>query len=359
MKYDFIILSSLPFNSGCFLRAKYLASALKKAGAKVKLVIPFRTKPLMLDFALNFIKYLFAVFITDYRIGMAIKPYPNTLIPLLVKKFIKHNKIIVDIDDIDFGYRKGVISTISRWIQKPFPRHFDIITYHNSMLKKFIKDEYGVINQQLHVLKQGVDMDVFNYRIKINDFKKRFFLRYKLNKNIKVLIYTAHLNIASDLDVVFRNIKSILEKYNCFLIIAGGGPLLNYYKQLADNLNLQKIYFTGYLSPYEIVKYIMISDFSLVYYKDKKVNYYRSSMKLREHLALKKKIICNDVGELKLFKKFTYQSSTDIVSFIKLIEKLLKKNPVDRREIKGYSFIKKNYDWAKIGKEFLLGSDPQ
>lgn len=114
MKYDFLILSSLPKNSGCYLRAKYLATSLSQNNAKVKLIVPVISHSFLLAFVLNFFKYLFFVFVTSYTYGIAIKPYPNTLIPLLLKRLISKNKIIVDIDDIDFGYRKGLMSTFSR-----------------------------------------------------------------------------------------------------------------------------------------------------------------------------------------------------------------------------------------------------
>ncbi|MBU1078055.1 MAG: glycosyltransferase [Spirochaetes bacterium] len=352
MKYDFLILSSLSRNSGCFLRATYLADSLKKAGARVKLVKPSLSKPLMLDFLLNFFISFFAVIKTDYKTGVAIKPYPNTLLPLLIKRIFTKNRIAVDIDDIDFGYRSGAISLISRWIQKPFPRFFDMVTYHNPLLKDFIQKEYGVSRGRLFVLKQGVDLNLFSPGKGNEKFKTGFLKKHELKKGTRILIYTAHLNIASDLDIILENIRRTLEIEKTFLIIAGGGPMLDHYRELAEKLKINNIFFTGYCTPREIVQYVLLSDLSLVYYKDKKVNYFRSSMKLREHLALRKKIICNNVGELKLFKKFTYQSNKSISSFIRLLDEVLKKFPKDRREDQGYQYIKKHYNWEKIAGEF-------
>ncbi len=353
MKYDFLILSSLPKNSGCYLRAKYLAHSLENNGANVKFITPCKSKPFMMDFLINFIKYIFYTAITDFKIGIAMKPYPNTTLPLLIKKIITKNEIIVDIDDIDFGYRKGAISSFSRIIQKPFPKYFDMVTFHNALLKNFIINEYNVLPEKLFNLPQGVDFNIFNSEIDVKKFKEFFLNEKKLDKDTKILVYPAHLNIASDLDIILNNIKEILEKKNTFLIIAGGGPLLNFFINLAKNLDLKKIFFTGYLTPEKIVKYILISDLALVYYKDTDVNYYRSSMKLRECLALKKKVICNNIGELKLFENFTYQSEKDINSFMGLLDKILTDFPYDNREIKAYEFIKKNFDWDGLGKKFV------
>ncbi|MDD5066215.1 MAG: hypothetical protein PHF84_04145 [bacterium] len=310
----------------------------------------------MLDFPLNFIKYIWYVLTTSYRYGMAIKPYPNTLLPLLLKKLFAPVVNIVDIDDIDFGYRKGIVSFLSRYMQKPFPRFFDRITYHNALLKKFILKEYRVKENRLLVLKQGVDLKLFHPASKNEKMKKKFISFFKLKPDVRILIYTAHLNIASDLDILFRHIRPVLSE-NTYLIIAGGGPLLQYFKDLVRSLKLPSLYFTGYLTPEKIIPYIVLSDYALVYYQDKEVNYYRSSMKLREYLALKKKIISNDVGELRLFRPFTYQSRSDIHDYISLIKKLLRSRPKDRREEKGYVYVRKHYDWDKITEQFVKQLD--
>lgn len=352
MKYDFLILSSLPKNSGCYLRAKYLASSLSQNGAKVKLIIPVISQSFLLAFILNFFKYSFFAFMTSYTYGIAIKPYPNTLIPLLFKKLISKNKIIVDIDDIDYGYRQGFMSTISRWMQQPFPKYFDVITYHNELLKNFIINEYHVPPKKLYILKQGVDFNIFNH--KTNKYSKQDFIKQQdINSKTKIIIYTAHLNIAADLDVILQHISAILESNN-FLIIAGGGPQLDEYKKMAQMLGLKNIFFTGYLAPEQIIQYILIADYALVFYKNKEVNYYRCSMKLREYLALKKKVICNNVGELKYFKEYTYQSNKSIESFITLLKKILLNTPKDKREEKAFKFIKNNFNWQNIGKDFII-----
>jgi len=352
MKYDLLIFSSLPKNSGCYLRASYLGKSLTQNKLKIKVITPPESMPFMLDFVLTFFLNLYYVFKYKFKMGFAIKPYPNALIPLLIKKLFTNIKIGVDIDDIDFGYRKGIINTISRLIQKPFPKFFDIVTYHNPLLKKFIIQEYNVKNKKLFILPQGVDFDIYNYKTDIKNFKKRVLKKIGISSKTKIIIYAAHLNIAADLDIILENINLLLSKRDYFLIIAGGGPMFNFYKDYAKKLGIKKIYFTGYLLPKEIAKYVLLSDVAIVYYKNKPVNYYRCSMKLREYLALRKRVVSNDVGELKNFKKYVYQSRTSIDSFIKKIDWVLSKNFSDRREIAGYKFVKQNYNWKSIGKNF-------
>lgn len=352
MKYDFLIFSSLPKNSGCYLRALYLARSLEQNGARIRFVVPFSGKPFMLDFLLNFLKYFFYGLFTQYRIGVAVKPYPHSLLPLLLKKFLTGCRVIVDVDDIDFGYRRGFLSTVFRFLQKGLPRRTDLVTYHNPLLKNFIIREYGVKKTRLRVLEQGVDFSVFHPSRPKPAEKEAFLKKHGLKKNTCLLVYAAHLNIAADLDVILSSIRPVLEK-NAFLIVAGGGPLQGYYQALSRKTGVTNIYFTGYLPPSRIARYVRLADYALVYYKERTVNRFRCSMKMRECLALKKKVICNSFGELKLFRRFTYQSAAGIAGYIELIRKLAARPPRDRREEKGYAYVKRHCDWKKIGGQFL------
>ncbi len=351
-KYDILIFSSLPKNSGCFLRAKYFAEGLQHNGVNVKFITPIYSLPFMLDFPVSFFINLFYVFRYRFNFGFAIKPYPNTLLPLLLKKILTSIKTGVDIDDIDFGYREGFINSISRFIQKPFPKFFNIVTYHNEKLVDYIVNEFNVSKNKLYKLKQGVDLNIFNPKNINKKLKTELIKKFNLSKKTKFIGYSAHLNIASDLDIILENINKILDKNNYFLIIAGGGPMLNAFKNIAKKNNIKKIYFTGYIPPEKIVQYLLISDVLIAFYKDKEVNYYRSYMKIREYLALKKMVICNSVGELKLFKKYTYQTKNEIKEFINKIDTILKKNYTDKREVEGYNLIVKEYNWDSIAKKF-------
>ena len=128
--------------------------------------------------------------------------------------------------------------------------------------------------------------------------------------------------------------------------------MLSDFQNMAKKMNLQnRVLFTGYLPPQEIRQYVLLANFALVYYKDKFVNYYRTSMKIREYLAMKKHVIANDVGDLKQFKPYVYQSKTGVKPYAEKVLTVLKKG-TDKRNIKGYHYIKKHYDWETIGKKF-------
>lgn len=338
------ILSSLAQNTGCFLRAGYLAESLKKS-FEVEYLKPLpKTLPFMLDILISLPLNIIRVLFNKAEVFVAIKPFPNVTLPLLIKKGISKSKIVIDIDDLDSGYRKGLLSKINSFAQRPFPKYFDLVTYHNSLLREHILKEFKVEKENLYRLLQGVDLKVFNCKIKDKELRKKF------PENKKIIVFTGHLNIACDLEEVIKAMKIVQNNINVVFIVAGGGPEENNFKKLAKNMGVRAT-FTGHLKKEEITKYISIADLCLVYYKDKPANYYRCSMKLRECLAMGKKVVCNDVGELKEFKDYCYQSKTNLEDYSrKIIEALESKD--DEREKKARKFIEKNFDWKKIGKEF-------
>jgi len=345
------VLSSLAQETGCWLRTQYIANSLRNAGrgdVEVETIKPLKKNmPFMLDMVLsipiNFTKVLF----NKSDVFVAVKPFPNVTIPLVAKKIIDNKKIIVDIDDLDSGYRKGLLSQVNSFFQKPFPRYFDVVTYHNALLYDYIPEEFMVNKENMYKLDQGVDLKIFDYKLKDNNLRKKF-----AKNNQKIIMFMGHLNIASDLDDIIRAMKIVQERLGdkFVFLIAGGGPDEENFRKLAEELGVRAV-FTGYIDKKEIAKYVAIADLCLVYYKDKNVNYYRCSMKLRECMAMGKKVVSDDIGDLKQFNKYSYQTKSDVNEFAEKIIKVMRKG--DGRETKARKFIEKNLDWNKLGEKFL------
>ena len=347
------VLSSLAQETGCWLRAQYIANSLRNADkkARIDIIKPVkRNLPFMLDLLISIPLNLFRVLFSKADIFIAVKPFPNVTIPLLAKKIISRSRIVIDIDDLDSGYRKGALSKINSAVQKPFPRYFDIVTYHNPLLYDYIQKEFCVKKERLYKLEQGVDLSLFDYKTD-KKLKERF-----AGNGEKIILFVGHLNVASDLDDILRAMKIAQDeltrlKERFVFIIAGGGPEEENLKKLARLLKVKAV-FTGYLDKEEIAKYISAADLCLVYYKDKHANYYRCSMKMRECMAMGKKIACDDVGELKKFREYSYQSPADIKKYAEKIVEIIKSGG-DGRERKGRKFIEKNFDWEEIGRRFM------
>lgn len=179
-------------------------------------------------------------------------------------------------------------------------------------------------------------------------------LRRKLRlENKHVIIYAAHLNIATDLEPIRHAFEFVsAEIRDCKLLVVGGGPRQRYYEKKVEGMGLQRnVIFTGYVDKELFPSYIALGDVCVVYYENKLANFYRTSMKLREYLAIKKRVACNDVGELKQFGEYTYQTISDVQDFANKIADVMISGG-DKRELKGYKFVRQKYSWEKIIEEF-------
>ena len=305
----------------------------------------------MLDFGLSLIYNFFKLMNRHFDVVIIVKPYPNTVLPALLLKS-RGAKIIIDIDDLDYGYRNGFLSEIIRRVQEKLVKKADLLTTHNAELMKLIKKEHPEYAGRIYMLNQCVDREVFNsrYTDKANVRKIK-----QMYKNRKILFYMAHLNVASFLEDILQSLKSLDE--NALLLVAGGGPLTRDYTSMAHRMKLDgRVIFLGQLAAKEAADYVAAADVCLVYYRDLPVNKYRASMKLREYLAMGKKVAASAVGEIKDFGDYVFLSRPDPKSYAVAINRAIKS--IEKKGEKGYKIVIGKYDWKTQIRDFhkfLLG----
>ena len=338
---NILILSSQAINTGSTLRGYYIYKSLKKAGLKAEFIEPpFKSMAFMLDFLFSSVYYFFALMNKNYDAVIIIKPYPNTVLPALMLKS-RGAKIIIDIDDLDHGYRRGVISVFTEKMQRWLVKKADMLTTHNAGLMKLLSKQNPEFRKKIYMLRQCVDLSLFRAdRTKAAAIRKAY-------GGKKIIFYTAHLNIASYLDDILEAF-SLLKRDDAVLLIAGGGPMEGHYRKYAKKMKLgEKAVFLGQIKQEEIAVMMSAADVCLVYYKDAAVNRYRASMKLREYLWAGNKTAATLVGEIKDFKKYVFGSPANPAAFARAINLALKSkkgNEAARR------FIKKEYNWDFEGR---------
>ncbi|HPN64256.1 MAG TPA: glycosyltransferase [Candidatus Goldiibacteriota bacterium] len=342
-----LVLSSQASNTGSTLRAFYIYKHLKKYADADYIAPPFKSMPFMLDFLFSLFYYFFMVLNRKYDAVIIVKPYPNTVLPALVLK-AGGAKLIIDIDDMDYGYRAGFLSQVIKTLQDNMTEKADYLTSHNQTLIKLIEENHPRFKGKIYMLKQCVDLSLYKKTpssLKISREIKSVY------KGKKIMFYTAHLNIASYLDDILAAVSAVKEDY--VLIVGGGGPMLDYYKKSAAKMGLSdKVIFTGQLKQEEIVPYILASDLCLVYYRNEPVNLHRASMKLREYLSLGANVAANAVGEIKDFKSVVRLSGSSVKNYSVMISDCLRKNK--KTEVKAGAFIKSKFDWGRETRLFAI-----
>ncbi len=344
-----LLYSSLAEDTGGAIRAAYIKEALERCGHDVTYVKPLKkTRPLKFDFLLSLPSYIFAALTTRCDVAMAVKPYPNTGIPLLIKKMMG-TKIVMDVDDLDYAYREGgIISYVGEKIQKPFPRLCDMVTYHNDNLYHHLIDDFKVSPERLYRLDQGVDAALFDEATVTAETRQGLIKKYGLEGK-KVVTYVAHLDPACDLDAILEGLPEVRKEVpDVCLVVVGGGLFEKQFKDLAESFGVGDcVRFTGLLPKEGVIPFIALAECCIVYYKDRKANYCRTSMKLREYLSMGKRVVCNDVSELSKHKDYTYQTTTSVPAFTAMLIEVLK-GKSDGREERGSRLIRENFSWDAL-----------
>jgi len=345
------ILSTLAQDTGSAVRMGFIAESLKKAGVGVDFVKPFpRTLPFKLDFLITLPWYFLRMIFSSVKFVFVVKSYPNVGVPLFFKKLLG-GKIIIDTDDLSFAYSEGRWSYFSKLSQELFLPLADLHTYHHPNLLSYLTKDIKISPQKTYQLKQGVNLKIFDEELSPRA-KERLKRKLGLEEK-KVLVFVGHFDIACDLEEILKAMVQVFQDSpQARLLLVGDGERKKEYQKLAKELGIfEKIIWIGLVPKEKVANFVSLADVCLVYYKDRKANYFRTSMKLREYLALGKKVVCNDVGELKDFRKYTYQTSSNLSDFVKMTIKVLS-GFGDKREARGRVLVRKNYSWEKIGKDF-------
>ncbi len=350
-KLKVLIISSTSRDSGGYLRASGLADGLRRAGAKVFLITPPYAQPFFLDYLISLLGNILLTFWRRFDVAVAIKPFPNACLPLWIQK-LYGAYTVVDVDDIDYAYRGGFIASLIRLLQRPWPRRFSLVTYHNPLLVDHIVKEFGVLRRQTRQLPQGVRLGLFR-ALKAAAVRKG---RAGLGLEGKgfLLGYSAHLNVAAEGTFILKMLARLRGRLpDSRLLVVGGGPDLAGWKRETRRRGLAgAVHFTGYLEHRRVAANIGLVDVCLLYYPPGRANRVRSSIKLREYLSLGMPVVSNRFGELSDFAGYSYQCGGRIGDFVGKLARLYRSGG-DGREKRGQEFVMKEYDWDTISKGFL------
>jgi len=321
-----LVLSAKGWGTGSALRAYYIAEAFKKRGHQVKFIKPLPTLPFWADMALSLPYYFWKSLWSRYQVVLSVKPYP-TVVPAMFWQKMRGAKLVFDVDDLDFAYSHGAFRKLHAALQKPWPQKADWVTYHNPKLLESILGFFQVDPAKTLQVPQGVNEAIFNKKpFKLEELPSKAAALQTAPKKKPIVVFTAHLNVACDLEPALHAFKKVLhEMPDVQLLVAGGGPDEGRFKKMAQDLAIApSVHFTGMLSIHQVAACLKSADLTLVYYADVPANHHRASMKLREALACGRPVVATRVGESAQLKDQVLLSDPNPGAFAKTIVKALR-----------------------------------
>ncbi len=325
------------------MRGYEIARALNRIGHEARFMRPPGLPgPLRSEMIGSMVRYTAGSRHDRYDAIMVVKPYPSGSIPALLLSG-GETAFILDIDDLDAAYRKGWRSAAIGAIQKPFPRSADLITCHNRELARYLSAKEGVPPDMIYRLEQGVDIPLFDPDRKI----------VTGIGDGKLIVNVCHFDAAADLEPLLDSLAIVVSRDPSIEVkIVGGGPLLPRYRSRIRGRGLSgNVHLTGPLAQEEVAAAVAEADLCTVFYSDNYANRYRSSLKIREYLAMGKKVVSTDVGELRRFAPYTYQTEADPVSFAGMVLSAIDVRRSKRAE-RGQRLVRSNLSWTRIATRF-------
>lgn len=168
----------------------------------------------------------------------------------LLNKFVKFNFVT----SAHWVFKtSGILKYITTWGSRCVAVSEDI--------KKYLKVNYGVIDQDIYVTINGINMDKFSPDNKCDDIIKEF----GLSDSKRKIVYISRMD--EDRSLVAHHLieitPALLEKEDMEIIIVGGGNDFDNVKQEAELVNSKlgkkAIYLTGART--DIYKFISVADF--------------------------------------------------------------------------------------------------
>ncbi len=155
---------------------------------------------------------------------------------------------------------RSPLRILSKWYSKSFADSADEVIFPTMKVKKAF-DGYGY-EKSSHIIPTGIYLEKFNR----DNYKKSYFVEVRKDLGIKeddfVLLFLGRMSREKSVETLIKEFKKISESNdNVKLLLVGGGPDLNFFKDLANECGVgDKLICTGMVPPFEVAKYYQISD---------------------------------------------------------------------------------------------------
>jgi glycosyltransferase involved in cell wall biosynthesis len=289
--------------------------------------------------------------ISKYSIDFIYSYMPGTGSSVPAIKISSKYKIpfILDLADMYSMIRPKMV------IQKSFNKADHIFTITNYLKNDLLKNK--IVESKIHLLPNGVDLDLFNTNaysnIELNKIRNNF-------KSDKIILFSGSLQ---DLNIIIHSAKYVIQKIpNVKFVIIGDHRDLQrsklIWEQKVRENNIQNNFiFLGKLNRSEIPKYILSADVCVDSFPNEPYYAAAHPIKLLEYGACGKPVVATQVEEtskLIIHGKYGFLSDpNDPEEYANYLIKLLTDSNLAKSMGESFSkYIKSEFNWDNLAEKF-------
>lgn len=220
----------------------------------------------------------------------------------------------------------------------------------SNFLKRRLIDFYGIPENRITIIPNGVDTKVFSPNVDGSRIRNRFRL-----SNSFVVGYCGALEKWVRIDILLKAFKK-LQGHNVKLLIVGAGSELDRWKTLSEKLGIKKdVIFTGFVPHEEVPEYLASFDIAVSIFSKSLLTESAVPLKVLEYMSMKKAIVADKLlGTKELIKNmkngilFEPENPESLsVAIRKIMENPELKSRLEREARKKALA----YDWKKLSKK--------
>ncbi|MEM3586818.1 MAG: glycosyltransferase family 4 protein [Candidatus Hadarchaeum sp.] len=221
----------------------------------------------------------------------------------------------------------------------------------SDFLKSRLIDFYGIPENKITVVPNGVDTKMFSPAIDGSKIREKF----RLSDSF-VIGYCGALEKWTRVDILLKAFKKLRRVHNVKLLIVGFGSELDRWKMLSERLGIKKdVVFTGLVAHKEVPAYLASFDIAVSIFSKSSLAEAVFPLKVLEYMSMKKAIVADDLpGTRELVENmrngilFEPENPDSLVVAIdKIIENSELKNRLEKEARKKALA----YDWKKLSKK--------
>jgi len=182
-----------------------------------------------------------------------------------------------------------------------------------------LTERFNIPEERIHVIKDGVDISVFNNGIEINKLRKKL----RIIDGRKVVVFVGVFTVYQGIDIILNIIPDVVKRVKNVHFLMMGYPDEDLYREKINSMGYEEyVTFTGRINYFELPTYLSIGDVAI----SPKLSTTEANGKLYTYMAagLPAVVFDTPVNREILGDLGVYAKPTDSDSFKeKLIEVLL------------------------------------